>query len=718
MVTVALDVNVVDPSPSLRIVCLIPSATDICVALGLSDYIVGVTHECDRSELLLSSSSSSSSSVRVVTRDVLAAQKVVTQRDIHERVQQTAEQAVCWKQQQTTTDDENDDSSSLMDDIPTLYTILAQELLNAKPTLILTQDLCQVCAPSSESVSRILSSTSTTVPEPTAPCRILSLTPHSLHDVLDNIRTVAEACGVRERGIALVQTLQSQLQLVQSIVRQHAPPPPPRMCLLEWLDPPFDGGHWILDMMTWAGVEPARCYTDDQTTTATTATTTATTTENPKSRQVTWQAIEQSHADVVLIACCGLDLTRNLQDAHKARDHLERLAAGRNNRIYATHGDLYFARPGPKLITGVVILALCAYDNDHSENAQQIIQEIQSLDFSADAMKGFQKVDVQSSLAEPEAAPTERTEGNVPDIEDFDTLHRAACDRGDLFYTDPETGLCVFTEVAHNKRGRCCGSGCRHCPYDHVNVRDKLGKIQQPALLYASRTNSEDDTTLFALKHGNIRVLFFSGGKDSFLALRALVRQARTNNEPFGLVLLTTFDATSRIVAHQDISMDVIHRQAAHLNVSLVGVPMIRGGSESYVKRIERGLNVIQRQINNGTISALVFGDLHLDDIHQWRNDQLGTLGYDLEFPLWKTSYAELAIDLERSGIQCVISSSTTDLVKVGDVYNQALRERIEASSNRIDLFGENGEFHTVAQVWTVERSRALGTSYSSTNDK
>ena len=683
---------------SLRIVCLIPSATDICVALGLHHHIVGVTHECDQSEL---QSSSKSSPVRVVTRDVLAEQNVVTQRDIHQRVQETAEQqTVCLKQQRA---DENE-STSLMDDIHTLYPILAQELLNAKPTLIITQDLCQVCAPSSESVSRILHENGNAE---TIACRVLSLTPHSLHDVLDNIRTVAKACGVLDRGIALVQMLQTQLQLVQSIVRQHAPPRAPRMCVLEWLDPPFDGGHWILDMDDIAGIEPVRCCADDQTTAA----------NQPKSRQVTWQAIEQSNADVVLIACCGLDLQRNIQDAHKARDKLGRLTAGRNNRIYAAHGDLYFARPGPKLITGVVIMALCAYDDDNNcENAQKIVQAIRSLDFSADGIKGFQKVTMRSSLATPEAAPTECNE-TVPDIEDFDTLHRAACDQGDLFYTDPTTGLCVFTEVAHKKRGKCCGSGCRHCPYDHVNVRDKLGKIQQPALLYSAK-DSEDDTTLFALKHGNIRVLFFSGGKDSFLALRALVRQNSTNNEPFGLVLLTTFDATSRIVAHQDISMDTIHRQAAHLNVSLVGVPMIRGGSESYVKRIERGLNVIQRQINKVTISALVFGDLHLDDIHQWRNDQLGTLGYNLEFPLWKTSYAELANDLERSGIQCVISSSTTDLVKVGDVYNQALRERIEASSNRIDLFGENGEFHTVAQVWTVERSRALGIYYSNINDK
>lgn len=140
---------------------------------------------------------------------------------------------------------------------------------------------------------------------------------------------------------------------------------------------------------------------------------------------------------------------------------------------------------------------------------------------------------------------TEETH-KITDIEDFFKLHQEACERGDTFYTDPVSGFLVFTEVAHKKRGKCCGSGCRHCPYNHVNVCDeqKLARIQQPAILCrgTSLKFSPDSAA-------EIRVLFFSGGKDSFLTLRALAREM--SDSAVGIVLLTTFDAPSRIIAHQ-----------------------------------------------------------------------------------------------------------------------------------------------------------------------
>ena len=137
---------------------------------------------------------------------------------------------------------------------------------------------------------------------------------------------------------------------------------------------------------------------------------------------------------------------------------------------------------------------------------------------------------------------TKRRKTEPIEIEDFFKLHQEACARGETFYTDPSSGLLVFTELAHQKRGKCCGSGCRHCPYHHQNVREdqKLVRIQQPAILYRSSGFAESK---------EVRVLFFSGGKDSFLTIRALLRQG---NKSLGLVLLTTFDAPSRIIAHQE----------------------------------------------------------------------------------------------------------------------------------------------------------------------
>lgn len=155
----------------LRIACLIPSATDICVALGLSQSIVGVTHECSRKGLL---------SARILTADGVAA-STSSQREIHDRVQANSEQAVCAIDQQL--------------EVPSLYPILADQLKAAAPTLILTQDLCNVCAPSSSSVQALAGD---------GP-RIVSLTPHSLSHVFLNIQTVADACGIASKGSELVQ---------------------------------------------------------------------------------------------------------------------------------------------------------------------------------------------------------------------------------------------------------------------------------------------------------------------------------------------------------------------------------------------------------------------------------------------------------------------------------------------------------------------------------
>jgi diphthamide synthase (EF-2-diphthine--ammonia ligase) len=258
----------------------------------------------------------------------------------------------------------------------------------------------------------------------------------------------------------------------------------------------------------------------------------------------------------------------------------------------------------------------------------------------------------------------------------------------------------VFTEVAHKERGKCCGSGCRHCPYNHENVRDKAGKIQQPAILCKG-----DETSFFALSHGNVHVMFFSGGKDSFLTVRALAREA--SQKPFGLVLLTTFDATSRIIAHQEMGIDIAQRQAEHLGVTLVAVPMHRGSSETYVDRVRRGLDLIERVIKE-KVSTLVFGDLHLEHIHQWRTENLSKLGsYKHLYPLWKKDYNDLVADLEKSHVDCVVTASSIATVQPGDKFDHKFRNML--SMEQVDVFGENGEFHTMAQVWSVDRETALG---------
>lgn len=319
----------------------------------------------------------------------------------------------------------------------------------------------------------------------------------------------------------------------------------------------------------------------------------------------------------------------------------------------------------------------------------------------------------------------------------WDQLHEEACQAGLMSYKDPDTGYSVFTALAHQKRGRCCGSGCRHCPFSHENVKDKASRIQQPAFLYTGAHDDNDahaSCPVFCPLHRaeSVKVLFFSGGKDSFLTIRALVRhqreQEQQNQQRQALVLLTTFDATSRIIAHQEVDIESVLHQAKHLELPLVGVPQHRGTSLSYVGRIQQGLQVIkdylQRHGNeNAKITSLVFGDLHLQHIRDWRQDQLGPLGYELLFPLWKADYRQLEQDLEASCVPCVVSNSTVDTVRTGEVYDAKLRQRLQEYNDRkangestsLDLFGEKGEFHTLARVWEVNPSVALGWEGSTT---
>jgi diphthamide synthase (EF-2-diphthine--ammonia ligase)/ABC-type Fe3+-hydroxamate transport system substrate-binding protein len=646
---------------NLRIACLIPSATDICVALGLGDAIVGITHECRRDGSL-------SSTVRILTSDGVNA-ATSTQAEIHAAVQQQSE-----------------DAQKKCAAIPSLYPILPEEFAAANPNLVLTQDLCNVCAPSSVSVKSVLKRMHGGNDSDDNHVEIISLTPDTLQDVVDTFAAIANACGVPDRGRSMVQEFWKNLKLLERAIMCEntttaatSNPTQPRMLLLEWLDPPFDAGHWMPDMMECAKVCNAFGKTER------------------KSKQRTWDEVSVADPDLVLISCCGFDLDRNYRDAVAAGDALRKAfpRACAAQKVFACDGDTYFANPGPNLLIGAVIMALAAYEDSHNVTAA-----VTALPFLPPKLVPFRKVDFRHA---PAALATAGMDGAIPDIEDFDALHRAACEAGQMSYKDPSSGYSVFTELAHKARGKCCGSGCRHCPYSHENVKDKAAKIQQPAFLYKA-ANEKDD--LFDLSRGNTRVLFVSGGKDSFLAIRAMVREAAKRK--FGLALLTTFDATSRIIAHQDISIDAVVHQAKHLDISLVGVPMHRGSSEGYVTRVQRGLDVIENHVGS-KVKTLVFGDLHLEHIKGWRDDQLGPLGYELLYPLFNVPFSTLEIDLEASQVPCQVTSSTVNGVAVGEMYSCDFRQRIADQSPGVDLFGENGEFHTLAQVWKVDRSIALG---------
>lgn len=595
----------------LRIASLLPAATDICVDLNLK--LVGVTHECDYE-----------GSTVILTGDKLKPDS--SQGEIHQQVQDALASSV-------------------------LYPILQDAWAVANPNLVFTQDLCAVCGPTSDDVCQINRDVKT-----------ISLSPSNLDEVGATIVTVADACGLSEQGYVLKDRFWSQIRSIQSLVREEASTTPnkpaPKLFLLEWLDPPFDGGHWIPEMMDYACVSHALPKLET------------------KSKTMSWQQVYDAKPDVVVVASCGFDLERNRRDVQQYWSHFEKLDK-MGTRIYAADGNQYFARPGPRLSGGVAILALAAYEDDKALSAS-----IAALDFCPKRGDGWDRI---------HGAATD-----IPDVEDlgatFAQIHQEACDRGEAHYVDPASGYRVFTAVAHKARGKCCGSGCRHCPYNHENVKDKATRIQQPAFLHRAVDDNKQ-----------IKVLFFSGGKDSFLTIRALMREEESSE----VILFTTFDAASRVVANQDIPIQDIQRQAAHLDLSLVGVPLHRGSGVDYVTRMRDGTELIERTYGR-PIHSLVFGDLHLEHIRSWREKRLGELGYPTEYPIWHAPYNDLLDDLERSQVPCVVSASTIDDVTVGTVFTREYSEEL-TKNGKIDGFGECGEFHSLAQVWEVDRKTALG---------
>ncbi|MEM6916994.1 MAG: DUF5522 domain-containing protein [Verrucomicrobiota bacterium] len=271
---------------------------------------------------------------------------------------------------------------------------------------------------------------------------------------------------------------------------------------------------------------------------------------------------------------------------------------------------------------------------------------------------------------------------NIATHPDIWKLHEESVAAGESFYEDPVSGLCVFTSAGLEKRGKCCGSGCRHCPFTHSSVPENLRSriIQQPSWLTPLPDSDRP-----------VDLLFWSGGKDSYLTLREIERSSR--NRP---VLATTFDASHRTVAHQELELESVIRQARHLGLPLLGIPLHPG--RDYLDAVGPALRLIP------FLDRLVFGDLHLEHIRKGREEALQPLADELEislaFPLWKADYEWLMRDLEESGITIEISSTTPaakGAVKLKDRFNRSLLESLPDS---VDAFGENGEFHTLAKVW------------------
>lgn len=339
--------------------------------------------------------------------------------------------------------------------------------------------------------------------------------------------------------------------------------------------------------------------------------------------------------------------------------------------------------------------------------------------------------------APPPPSTTATTTTSVADIE---ALHTAAVNDGRRTYVDPASGYTVFTAAALRARGRCCGSGCRHCPYPAAPGTPAAATA---AAAEGAAGNAPGGDVLAPTLHGaplpppgtGVEVVFFSGGKDSFLAAIATVAAADAAAavdaavpgvaaDAPRVVLLTTHDARTGVVAHQEVPIATVARQATALRLPLVAVPLPSGGgasaaaavatarAPSYGDRIRGVLRWLAAPPRGLTPTGLVFGDLHLVTIRGWREAEFGRpAAPPLRFPLWRVPYDELRRRLAAAGHPvrlCAVDGAVAAAagVAVGDPYDDDLRARLPPG---VDAWGENGEFHTVVACWEGGEGGAAG---------
>ena len=283
----------------MRICTLLPSATEIAFALGLGDSVVGVSHECDYPPA--------------------AREKPVTVRGCIDSDAATSGEIDQAVQRRLSRGDG-------------LYSLDLPLLQRLHPDLIITQGLCDVCAVARDEVTAVAATL-------TPPARVLSLSPGSLGEVLQDITRVAKATGTSARAKALVEALKRRVERVAARPRQAGPRL--RVACLEWLDPLYAAGHWVPEMVDLAGGRDVLAV------------------EHAPSARVSPEALVEAAPEVIVLMPCGFDRDRTLQEWEPLKDRpmWRGIPAVTSGNVFAVDGSKFFNRPGPRLVDGLEVLA-------------------------------------------------------------------------------------------------------------------------------------------------------------------------------------------------------------------------------------------------------------------------------------------------------------------------------------------------------------------------
>jgi iron complex transport system substrate-binding protein len=299
----------------LRIVSLIASATEIVCALGFEDQLVGRSHECDYPTSVKQLPQLTSPKFNVEG----------TSAEIDQRVK------------------------SILQDALSVYRVDAAMLEELKPTHIITQSQCEVCAVSLKDVEQAVCELTSSKPA------IVSLEPNSLDDVWTDIQRVGEALGAAERAQNLIDSLQSRMDDI--VQRTHWIPNNPTLAYIEWIDPLMAGGNWMPELVEMAG--GLNLFGE----------------AGKHSPWMTWDDLVTKDPEIIFVSPCGFDIPRTLQEMSllSGRDEWKHLKAVAEGRVFVADGNQYFNRPGPRLAESLEILAEVIHPNvfhfDHEGTA-------------------------------------------------------------------------------------------------------------------------------------------------------------------------------------------------------------------------------------------------------------------------------------------------------------------------------------------------------------